>query len=166
MRRTLLILTVAVLALTLTVPAWAKPKQDPPGKTQTNEGTTCAEFYGPGDPRAVGGPGTVVLDKFHREVCFDVPAGGTWEISLGAVPGAIAPNEVPVRLEDSMPGDACYQTSLLPYGGLSYDMPLECPPPDGEAGWTDSHPDLQVLWAYMVGPGRAAVELTLVRTGS
>lgn len=43
-------------------------------------------------------------------------------------------------------------------------MPDECPPPPGEPGWSDPDADHQVLYAFMVGRGHAAVKVTLQRT--
>ncbi len=172
MRKTLPILTAVALALTLTIPASAAKPKDPPGKPPANEGLTCADFFGPDDPRAVTletddsgfGEASVVLHRRLKEACFDVPTGGTWKITLDPVVGAADPTEVKLRLEDSMPGDACYQAPLTPYESVTYVMPEECDPPEGEAGWSDSDPNQQVLYAFMVGKGHASVEVTLERT--
>ena len=172
MRKTLPILTAVALALTLTIPASAAKPKDPPGKPPANEGLTCADFFGLDDPRVVtletddsgNEAASVVLHRRLTEACFDVPTGGIWTISLASVEGAADPTEVLLRLEDSMPGDACYHAPLKPYESAIYAMPGTCDPPEGEDGWSDSDPDQQVLYAFMVGKGQAAVEVTLQRT--
>jgi hypothetical protein len=168
MRRTYAIFLAISLALTLTVPASAKPKQDPPGKPSSFEGLTCEQFFGFDDPRVVivgdTGEASIVVDRRLKEACFDVPAGGTWTITLVDVAGALDPREVQLHLKDSMPGDDCYMKPVSGYGSWIFEMGATCDPPAGQDGWTDIDPDQQVLYVYMVGPGRAAVEVTLKRS--
>ncbi len=124
MRRLLALTSVAVLTLTLAVPAGAaKPPKDPPGQ-EPLEGLKCLEWEFD-DPTlwTVGSIGSgvseflVKLTAANPAACFDVSSGeGEWVVDIVAVEAA----GLQVQIKDSVPGDFCFREG---YGGRKNPIP-------------------------------------------
>ncbi len=159
MRRLLALTSVAVLTLTLAVPAGAaKPPKDPPGQNPL-PGVTCgeAEFEDPG-LYTIGSASddfTVILTPSRPASCMDVTSNaGDWKISLTTVGAAY----LEVQIKDSVPGDFCYREGFgkkknpIPESPWSIEgLPAAaidaCTP--GEVGLaTDEDPALVFMVAY------------------